>query len=448
MIQVIESADEFTSFMNVFCKNDSVVIPILSDKTAHPVVNSVCAVFVKIGNEEYILPFHHSEATNLPTSYLGALFTMGKTIYTPSKKTLSHLMSIDGNVVDLKGLEYFQEGECMEESKFHTPYMKFFYGKFYEKKDLNAIVPLMQLSKFCEDYLSHLTKYIPSYNPSNADFKFHNDILIPACQFMERGGVHVDLDKFSEVYGKRSIENVVNDMVYTEYNPYTTTGRVTNHHGGVNFSAIEKKNGTRLAYTTRHERGSLVLIDYESFHLRLIAELTGFELPNLPVHEYLAQQYYGKNTLTQEEYESGKQITFRYLYSTQKEGSEYPFFKYVYEFIENTWDRVQKVGYYQFKSGRKVKINRMKNPSASKLFNYILQWMETEVAMSSLYKISKILEENETKPTLYTYDSVLFDVPVHEKQVLKEIVNTMECGGKYPVRVYAGQNYQELKRIR
>ena len=56
-----------------------------------------------------------------------------------------------------------------------------------------------------------------------------------------------------------------------------------------------------------------------------------------------------------------------------------------------------------------------------KLFNYILQNMETSLNIEILFRIFKLLKGRNTKLVLYTYDSFLFDVDENELPVLDEI---------------------------
>lgn len=448
-MKIIETSEDFNSFLNRFYNDKSVVIPIMTDSSAHPAVNSVCVLFVRfLKGDEYVLPFKHTEAQNLPENNLELISPLNETVYASSKKVLMHLSFLGQHTLDLKGIEYLATGAVMEEEKFYTPYMRYFYGRFSGKKDLNAIIPLMQLVQYAEDYSSYLIKYIKPKNSSSADFLFHNNIVIPACHFMETSGVHVNSDLFIKFYGEKVKSHIVDGLVYTEYNPYTTTGRVTNKYGGVNYAAIEKTNGTRTAFTSRFNTGSLVLIDFESFHLRLISELINYNLPNQPVHEYLASQYFNTDEVTPEQYEEGKKITFKYLYSDRQEGNAIPFFARVYDFIDETWNNVQSTGFYQSKSGRRVLLDHMEMPSPSKLFNYILQLRETEVAMSAIYQLQKLFKGYQSKVVLYTYDSILIDYSYDDgKELLLKTKDVLSMNGNYPVRLYAGKNYQEMVNV-
>ena len=75
-----------------------------------------------------------------------------------------------------------------------------------------------------------------------------------------------------------------------------------------------------------------------------------------------------------------------------------------------------------------------------KLFNYVLQNMETSVNIQILYRILKLLKGKNTKLVLYTYDSFLFDVDNSEIEILeqiKEVFNKL----KLQIKSKHGFNY-------
>ena len=128
---------------------------------------------------------------------------------------------------------------------------------------------------------------------------------------IERTGLQIDYNKFTE---KFKANGIVNNKAYTEYNIYTTTGRPSNKFGGVNYAALNKEDGCRESFVSRFEQGSLLEMDFDAYHPRLIADIIGYELPEGSIHEYFARQYFGKEEISEQEYEDSKKITFRLLY--------------------------------------------------------------------------------------------------------------------------------------
>ena len=76
--------------------------------------------------------------------------------------------------------------------------------------------------------------------------------------------------------------------------------------------------------------------------------------------------------------------------------------------------------------------DKLDNMNPQKLFNYLLQNLETSTNVCILWDIVKLLKGKRTKLVLYTYDAFLFDVHNEEKEVIKLIKNVFK---KYKLNV-------------
>ena len=78
-----------------------------------------------------------------------------------------------------------------------------------------------------------------------------------------------------------------------------------------------------------------------------------------------------------------------------------------------------------------------------KLFNYLLQNLETSLNVLILWDILKILRGKNTKLVLYVYDSFLLDVDKDELEVVEEI---REVFKKYKLNIKEkkGTDYELL----
>ena len=87
------------------------------------------------------------------------------------------------------------------------------------------------------------------------------------------------------------------------------------------------------------------------------------------------------------------------------------------------------------------------NPN--KLFNYMIQLMETESNIEILSELLPKIENYSSKIILYNYDSFLFDwdVEVDKLDYLKKVKVILERNGKYPTSVKLGRNYHEMEDI-
>jgi DNA polymerase I-like protein with 3'-5' exonuclease and polymerase domains len=276
--------------------------------------------------------------------------------------------------------------------------------------------------------------------------KYESDFSSALYQ-IEKNGMYVEDFKLGS-------SDLINDqnLVFTQYNMLTPTGRPSNSFGNVNYVALNKKTGDRSCFKSRFGNdGLLVMIDYESYHLRLVGNFLEYNLPTSSLHEYLGKIYYGKSDLTEEEYELSKKITFNLIYGGIDDDikNNVPFMKCISDYVENTYSDFKKVGYAEtWRYKRKIyskffgdKIN------SYKVFNYLLQSAETERNCIILNQINSYLKECVSKLILYTYDAFLFDVHKDEFLKFKEIDPVITSNGKFPVRTYIGKSYDSVRQI-
>ena len=96
---------------------------------------------------------------------------------------------------------------------------------------------------------------------------------------------------------------------------------------------------------------------------------------------------------------------------------------------------------------RRITTDSVNNMTANKLFNYYLQATETEVSVQKLQAVQTLLQDSETCIILYTYDSILLDVPTTEaKDIIPRIKSVIETG-HFPVKIQVGNNYNKMNTI-
>jgi hypothetical protein len=445
---IIETVEEFDNVIANHAATEFLVIPLFCDTKAHPAVNPLSVLFVFSDKESFALTFNHNDAQKLPLSCLDQLVEIWNawpgTVYTPFKSVLLHIMHNLRGVIDLAAVEHLEGKEVHSVERMYSGIIQRMRQRFDKYQNVSRSIPIMKLMEFYEEYAKFLWA-ISKKHPKGLEIV--NDLIIPVCHLIESSGINVDLELFVQHFGESSKRLIRNGLVYTQHNPYTSAGRVTSRFGGINFAALNKSDGTRLAFTSRHERGMMVLIDWESFHLRLIANLIGYSAPKEPMHEYLGKQYFKTNQLTKEQYEEGKKITFTNLYST-KSTLDIPYFRQVRSYVDNLWQMIQTDGEIQTPSGHVLRLDLIEEPNPAKVFNYLLQWTETETAFRLIQKLEPVYTNNLSKIVLFTYDSVLIDFSLADGvDVLKRTVQILEDGGRYPVRMYRGKNYNDMKNV-
>jgi hypothetical protein len=330
-----------------------------------------------------------------------------------------------------------------------SPLIKEFNTKFWNYRNVNKSIPMMKLLEHADQYFAEMQEYTHPAVETHY-FDFLNRYAIPAYHFIEKSGLKIDPKKYIEIFGEKSEKNIVDDMVYSEYNPFTSTSRPSNAAGGVNYASLNKHDNTREAFISRFDDGELILIDFESFHLRLIAKLIGFPQPKEPFHTYMARQYFDVAEITPELYEQGKKLTFFHLYGDNR-NINVDFFNKVYQYIDNLWETAQKDGYFTTPWGHQFWLKDMDSPSKSKVFNYLIQATESETTGYVFYTLfydQQVFAGKRSKPILYTYDSLLIDYCKDDGDgLLEQIRGILESDGEYPTRMYRGKDYKNLTKI-
>ena len=426
---IIESHEEWKKFIKEFGKYNSIVIPIQCDKNKHPLDTELCLLYVKLldGNlEEYVLPFRHSDAINLKDKYIKKTWTL-RDVFTYDKKKLLHFVKWK-NITDMQMHYYMSKNEPLPIDDITTNAHEYFYRTHYKTKNINCVIPMMKHIEWCRKLVDHLKVTVFVKPGSKSVFKIYNDDVIGNLQYIERSGLQT-----------------TNGMVYSEYNPYTATGRPSNRFGGMNFAALNKSDGSRKQFISRYGKdGMLIEMDYDAYHLRLIGDVIDYKFPKGSVHKHMAKLY-------NVGYDEAKSLSFQYLYGhiPDRVLKKNPFFKKVQVYIDEVWDQYKSSN--SIKSdiyNKRIRKENLSNMNKNKVFNYLIQLTETESNMRMLTELIPKIDGYKSKLILYSYDSFLFDFYMPDGlNFIHKVKKIIEQSGKFPVKVGKGWNYHEMKDI-
>ena len=420
-MNLIENRDTLHFFVQSN-PNIRLLIPVWSSHKAHEWGTHLSFIYYRTETDDGIINFNHADASTLPNF--------------PIHKLCNENTLVLGNrYVQSVGLDYewvyFEEyGKPFNFSEWVETLFKGYRSDYNE---LNDCIPLM---KWYE-----LLKSIPDIQNRKSWYRIYSD-SIKELGRLEGAGVKVEEEKFIDRFSF-SPKNIHNGKVYTKYNPYTTTGRPSNRHLNVNYSALNKSDGSRECFVSRFDGGTLLQFDYESYHIRLIAKIVGYEFPKgETAHQHLANLY-------RTDYETAKALTFKYLYGgLDSLAREIPFFQIVDKYIKEVYQKfvisgVLKTPLY----GREIHFTKIEGGTEQKVFNYLLQALETEVNYKKMSDILNEMSGMKSKLILYTYDAFLIDVhPMERDEILKLLPTIMEKGG-FPVRIDEGINYNNLVHL-
>ena len=261
---------------------------------------------------------------------------------------------------------------------------------------------------------------------------------------VEKNGLKLDTTTFKNYFKAKTH----NKFVYTEYNTYNPTGRPSNHFDNVNYVALNKEDGCRKSFISRYDDGHLMMVDFTGFHPYIVSNLIDYKVPDEEtIYEHLAKQYYNVNQVDSELMSKSKKLTMVNLYGQIKDQYlNIPFFAKTDELKNKYWEMFEKKGYVTtpiYK--RKITSKHISDPNKNKLFAYIIQATETEYGLNSLGNVLKYVADKKIVPILYVYDSIVFDVsPEVDEHTIQDVIDIIK-NKKFKVKVYTGNNYNDLK---
>jgi hypothetical protein len=417
---IITTHQEYTELLERMNRDECILTPIFRDPYYHETENTLlCAGVTFIDNSTYIVSISHEDAPtfNIPVG----------------SKVLSD--------TDIQILAYVNNQPILQ--KQLTVYITNTYQQFSGIRDTNKIVPLMVWTNVLREYHTQLLGVLREYyNTINEPAYIFVKQLSDTLKEIETAGIKVNTELLEQYYDKRVKRHFKHDMVYTQYNVFTTTGRPSNRFGGINFSALNKSDGSREVFISRYTDGVLVQFDFEAYHLRLVADEHKITLPTGSLHMELAKKYFDTNDITDELYAASKQKTFEIMYGMSDETYGVELFESIVH-IRRFYKDV--TGPFVLPSGVTVNFTE---PNISKMFNYHVQSLEIVKTLPKLQKVLELLKNTTNHLVLYTYDSILLDMQTLDKNIIQEVVKILEENKKFPVRIHAGNTYNNITEIR
>jgi hypothetical protein len=312
-----------------------------------------------------------------------------------------------------------------------TPTHTYFYNKYPDNKEINKVVPVVKHYEYCENIYNkvkqHFTRDLPEY------FDFYNNKSTLAFLGIEKNGITINETVFNQHFKPTNpLYSVSDSKVFTHYNLFTTTRRPSNSFNGINFAALNKDSGARESFIPQNDE--FIELDISAYHPHLAARLVSMDFNGQDVHQTFADLY-GTS------YQEAKELTFKQLYGgVFKEYEHIEFFQQIKKFITITWDEFNNSGQVIVPtSSYCLKKDKLDNMNPQKLFNYILQNLETATNVCILMDIHRLLKGKKTKLVLYTYDSFLFDYSADEN-LIDEIKNIFDNKG-LQIKIKNGRSY-------
>jgi len=385
----------------------------------HPAQNSICCIYIRPINHHkgFLIPIFHTEVEEqLFEDKVFLLIKNAKKIYVKDKKEFLHYFPLkQAYDITLHNPTYIQ----------FTPAHEFLYQKYPTKHDINTLVPIVKHYEYCEALFEELEYLIGQ--PIN---EFYNHETTWVFYGIEQPGLFVDNIAYNQLFN----QGIQTDVVYTQYNFKTLTTRPSNTFNGINYAALNKENGCRSAFISRNTE--LVEFDISAYHPTLASRLV--DCDSIDFSNFYAS--IGQEMGISEA--QAKEATFRQLYGgVQKEYESIEFFRKVKKYTHDNWEEFNNAGQVIVPiSGYCFKKDKLDNMNPQKLFNYVLQNLETANNVRILWHIFKLLKGKNTKLVMYTYDAFLFDWDSNEKDILDQIKHIFNLNN-LRFKVKNGKNY-------
>ena len=462
-IMMLEDQDDLKRFQSENIEGDWLVHTVPATDNAHPACNLPSVMFIRnlLTKKTYTFSMFHPDSRSKPPpanamyypnfdGFIGSnqIFDkcLGRVWALDSKafKQLSEMPNFP-YIYDANLCSYLEKNEMFEMSEYETPAHVAIRRRCEDKSIVSAAIPILKHKEAFDDMADDVSRFIRRAKVDSA-FEHFND-LIHILGDVEKQGICVDPGLFKKHFDVDS-----SDLVYSHYNFYTSTGRPSNSFGGVNYAALKHEDGSRSCFVSRHgDNGRMVVVDYSAFHPRIICNLTNHPIDgDVDIYEYLAKLYYQKKEVDETDISNAKKLTFRQLYGGLED--KYSHIKYLANlksYIDAQWEFFKKNNYVEtpiFK--RKITDSHIKDPNPTKVFNYLLQAVEGEVAIPPLKSVLKYLKNKHTKVMLYTYDAVLYDFHKDDGiETLNNIRQLMSCQGMFPMKTYIGKSYNDVKLV-
>ena len=417
MYWLIEDNSQLEVILNSGFKEAFIeVIP--SSHNVHPAINTVSLVYIRPlqARKGFMLCINHSETLSVLKTRIDELINKFDVLYCRDKKETLHYYPLKALVdINIPPTTYIRPL-----TKSH----EILYYKNKDKQNINELVPVVKHYEVCEQIYEDLEKNINKQKTNYEQF-FNNNVSV-VFNAIERSGLRVHVPRFEEHF-----HPIDGERVYSQYNLKTLTTRPSNKFKGVNYAALNKENGCRKAFIPSND--SLYEIDISAYHPSLSCRLVDYNFPSVDIHAHL-QQLYGVS------YGKSKELTFKQLYGGVFDNYKHiEFFSKIDIYVKDLWNKFQSEGEIVCPVSNFVyKKDKLENMNPQKLFNYLLQNLETSTNVRILWDVLCLLKGKKTKLVLYTYDSFLFDWDEKETQVMEQIRGIFK---KYKFNIKTKQGY-------
>lgn len=428
---IINSYEQYNVLKSRMNREMHICTPIFRDLYYHVMENKLlCLGITFMNGESFVVSITHEDSTQFDIPVGTA------TSFTVNSKVLNYYHE------DISALAYINSITVPVIDDTFSFYMRDTHNIFGNMRDCNKVIPLTLWSNILHDYNNLLIPIVNTCTDAidSSQYMFMRKTL-HTLQEIEQSGICVNRELLLKHFGSKVNRAFKSNMVYSEYNPYTLTNRPSNRFGGLNYGALNKNDDSRETFISRYESGCLVQMDFEAYHLRLVADDLKVVLPIWKsIHTELAKIYFKTDHITDEMYAESKRKTFEIMYGMNNESYNFELF----EKIHSARQQYENVNTITLPTGISTVVQF---PTASKLFNYYVQSLEVVKTIPKLQQVLNLIRNTNNHLVLYTYDSILLDMEEYDTTLVKQIAAILEENKKFPIRIYKGTSYNDIAEL-
>jgi len=248
----------------MFQDKPCICVPITSNANKHQSEVAIVGLYLAFGiGEDRYINFTHPDEIDTDITLQEIKLHPKSLVF--NKKVLVNNNFNDG--FDVNSYLHYYATTTINPQEFYPKGMEYLANKFYKIEDLGHVIPLVNQLEWARG----IAKYVLRLKP----FDFTSQKCINYC------------NDFIEVFHEIEKNHIVvgDEIKKQNYMWYTATGRPSNAWGGFNFSAMNKKDGTRDKIRSRFEGGKIVQFDYDAFHIKLLAKILDYHFDYHPYEQ-------------------------------------------------------------------------------------------------------------------------------------------------------------------
>ena len=295
---------------------------------------------------------------------------------------------------------------------------------------------------FLLEYFGHKCKIVEHIlktyeKPNNYDYLLE---LTKLTREIEQQPVNLNLKALTPLMYKaktrsfrEKLARVQNRICYNVFG--TKTGRLTTKKGSFPILTLDRDYRNLLIPSNDY----FLELDFNGAELRCLLGLNEMEQPHQDIHDWHSEEIYKS---------SGKQITrdeikkkiFSWLYGGVEASLGIPAIETYYnkrQVLNKYWDGDKIVNPF----GREIQADEFH------ALNFLIQSTTSDLFLRRAIAVNNLLKNRKSRITALIHDSMLIDLDREDKEIIPELVKTMESTelGKFKVNKKVGLDFGSLR---